>query len=428
MTKLHKNACDEYNCLSRRTFVSMSAAAVAATTAPAWLPRVAMAKDFDSSRDVLVSIYLRGGIDGLNAVVPFGDPGYYNLRPVIGVPPPDSQQQQRAIDLDGFFGVPPAMQPLMEAYQAGHLLPIHACGVMGGWSRSHFDAQRWMEVASPGNSSLGTGWLGRHLATVPPLDPDAPLRGVSMTYGMVRTMNGGPHSLAVPDPDNYTLAKGYTNEAELRDWMFDAYAREDDPLKAAAQNTQATLDLLDSIDFENYVPAGGAVYPTSSFGRALKSAAALIRANVGVEAIHIDKDGWDTHAQQGTIGGDMGNLLDDFATALAAFHKDLFTANRSDFSLVALSEFGRTARENESQGTDHGTATSVFVMGGAVAGNRVLSQWPGLAPGQLYDGVDLAPTIDYRDVLGEMLMERGGATSLTGIFPGYTPTFRGVFA
>ena len=420
--------CSEYNHLTRRSFLRSSALmGGAAITAPAWLPKVALASSYGSNRDTLVSIYLRGGIDGMTMCCPFADDRYYELRPQTGVPRPDSSLPRKAIDLDGFFGFAPGMSGLLEAYTSGNLAVVHACGV-NGWTRSHFDAQRYMEIASPFDSSLVTGWLGRHLAQTPSADPNSIIRGMSLTYGMVRTMSGAPLSLAVPYPENYGLGGDWPNEAELRQWLDVAYDRQDDPMKSAAENTQQTIDLLEQINFEQYVPAGGAVYPETEFGRALKSTAALIKSDIGVEAIHIDKDGWDTHANQGSVGGQMDELMTDLADALGAFHKDMFSSNRSDFSLVALSEFGRTAQQNNSQGTDHGTATAVLVMGGSVIGNRVIRNWPGLAPEQLYEGVDLAPTIDFRDVVGEILAKRCGNTNLSGIFPGYTPQFRGIFA
>jgi uncharacterized protein (DUF1501 family) len=420
-------SCSEYQSLSRRGFLRSSAAATSALAiAPAWLPRIALAQDHDGSRDVLVSIYLRGGIDGMNMCVPYADDNYYLLRPTVNVPPPSSPLPRKAIDLDGFFGFAPAMAPLMEAYQSQKLAIVHACGV-DGWTRSHFDAQRFMENGVPFDPYTNTGWLGRHIATTPPRTPGSTLRGVAMTYGMVQTMNGAPNSVAVPDPNYYGLAGDWPFEAEMRASMATMYVSEQDPVRRAAIDTQATIDLLATIDFPNYVPSGGAVYPDSNFGRALKSAAALIKANVGVEAVHLDKDGWDTHSDQGTLAGEMNALMDDLALGLAAFHKDMFAGGRSDFTLIALSEFGRTAAENNSSGTDHGTATAVIVMGGAVIGGRVVRQWPGLAPGQLYEGVDLAPTIDYRNVVAEALAKRAQNTTLGQVFPGHTPQFLGLF-
>lgn len=425
--KNYEHACSEYRQLSRRRFLGASAAVSGAIFAsPAWLPKVAFAKDYAGNRDILVSVYLRGGIDGLNMCVPYADPNYYQLRPTVNVPPPNSPAPRKAIDLDGFFGFAPAMQPLIEAYQNDNLAIVHACGV-NGWTRSHFDAQRWMENGAPLDPYTNTGWLGRHIATTPSRTPGSALRGVSMTYGMVQTMNGAPLSVAVPDPNYYGLTGDWTNETELRSSVSTMYSFEQDPVRQSAIDTQATIDLLQMIDFVNYVPAGGAVYPDTDFGRAFKSAAALIRAEIGVEAIHIDKDGWDTHSDQGTLDGDMNELMTDLAGALAAFHKDLFTAGRSDFTLVALSEFGRTAAENNSSGTDHGTATAMMVMGGAVIGGRVIRQWPGLAAGQLYEGVDLAPTIDYRNVVSEVLAKRAQNTTLGQVFPGHTPQFIGLF-
>lgn len=421
-----KNACHEYQTLSRRSFLGASTAAGIAVTVPAWLPRVALASSYGSGRDVLISIYLRGGVDGLTMCVPHGDNDYYNLRPTINVPRPDSSAPRKAIDLDGFFGFAPAMQPLLDAYQDQKLAIVHACGV-NGWSRSHFDAQRWMETGAHFSSASSSGWLARHIAATPPLSPSAVIRALSMTYGMSATLNGAPASVAVPDPRYYDLQGDWSNLSELKTKLDEMYAAESDPLRQSAIDTQATISLLDTIDFENYIPAGGAVYPDTDFGRAMKSAAALIKADVGVEAVHIDKDNWDTHANQGSVDGDMDQLMVDLAATMNAFYVDMFASNRQDWTMMALSEFGRTAQENNSAGTDHGTATAVMVMGGAVQGGRVIRNWPGLAAGQLYDGVDLAPTTDYRNVVCEVLSKRGGNTNLQAVYPGFTPTFPGIF-
>lgn len=422
--------CEEYNGLSRRKFLSGSAKAGAAMALmPAWLPRVALAQEpTSSSRDIIVSVFLRGGMDGMSVCVPYGDPYYYKIRPTIAIPAPTSKSQNKAIDLNGFFGVNAGFAPLIDAYKAGHLLFVHATGgVPNDWSRSHFDAQRWMELGKPADASVFTGWLGRHLATSTPLSAKAPLRAIALTDGLPVTLAGGPESLPIPDPSNFGYEGQWTNIKELALHIQAAYAQTLNPVATAAATTQQTLSLLNSINFNGYVPAGKAVYPNSDFGNALQATAALIRANIGVEAIHIDVGGWDTHSAEGPINGYMAGLVADVGSSLAAFHQDLEAANHLNFTLVAMSEFGRTAAENASQGTDHGTANAMFLMGGKVAGNRVLAKWPGLAPTEQYQGQDLQITIDYRDILAEIIAVRLlNQANLSTIFPGYTPTFHGV--
>jgi uncharacterized protein (DUF1501 family) len=413
-------ACDEYRQLSRREFVSRSTATAIALSVPAWLPRVTYAQSA-SDRDVLVSIFLRGGADGLSLVAPFGEPSYYALRPTLAIP------ANTALALDGFFGFPPAMAALLPAYQAGRLLIVHATGSTDP-SRSHFDAQFFMEIGKPGDLNVVTGWLGRHLASRPPMRVDAALRGLGFAFGLPQTLVGGPDTLPIPDPANFGLSGNSSTRTQRLTWLGTSYQTERDPLRTAALNTQRTITTLSTLNIGGYVPAGGAVYPGGNFGAALRSTAALIRADMGVEAVQIDLGGWDTHTFQGPVNGGMAATMTQFAQALGAFHADMDGAARiNNVTVVVCSEFGRVAYENASQGTDHGHGNVMFVMGGAVRGGRVLTAWPGLAPGQLYQNQDLQVTIDYRDILAEAVLRRLGNTNLDLVFPGYTPTMRGVF-
>jgi uncharacterized protein (DUF1501 family) len=416
-------ACDEFNRLSRREFLARSTAAAAVLTSPAWLPRVTYAQS-DSSRDTIVCVFLRGGMDGLSVVVPYGEASYYTMRPTINVPRPDSSSATRAIDLNGFFGFAPGMGALLPAYQAGHLLAIHATGSIDP-TRSHFDAQHFMEIGAPGSTSLDTGWLGRHLASRPPAKLDATLRALSMTFGMSETLAGGPKTLPIPDPANFGLSGTSSTRTSRLNWLTSAYATETDPLKAAAQSTQQTISTLSALNINAYVPAGGAVYPNNSFARAMRSSAALIRGDIGVEAIQIDLSGWDTHSAQGPTTGGMNTTMRTLADALAAFHNDLEAAGRLNrVTVVVMSEFGRKAAENGSQGTDHGHGNCMFVMGGGVNGNQVMTAWPGMGAGQLYQNQDLHVTIDHRDILAEIVARRLGNTDLAYVFPNFTPTVR----
>jgi uncharacterized protein (DUF1501 family) len=331
------------------------------------------------------------------------------------------------VPLDGFFGFPPAMAALWPAYQARNLLIVHATGSTDP-SRSHFDAQFFMEVGKPGDLNIVTGWLGRHLASRPPAKPDAALRGIGFNFGLPQTLVGGPDTLPIPDPANFGLSGTSSTRTSRLNWLGNAYQAERDPLRAAALNTQRTITTLSTLNINGYTPAGGAVYPGGSFAAALRSTAALIRADMGVEAVQIDIGGWDTHSAQGPINGGMAANMTQFAQALAAFHLDMSGANRiQNITLIVQSEFGRNARENSSQGTDHGHGNVMFVMGGAVNGGRVMTLWPGLGAGQLYQGQDLNVTIDYRDILAEAVLRRLGNTNLDLVFPGYAPSLRGVF-
>lgn len=425
MDAQHDCGCQEYNELSRRQFLAGTGAAAAALSVPAWLPKVTFAQDFSSTRDVMISIFLRGASDGLTMCVPHGEQAYYDARPNLSVPPPDSQDPNRAIDLDGFFGFPQPMGVLMDAYQNGDLLIVHASGSEDP-SRSHFDAQRFMEVGKPRDEQLGTGWLGRHLASIPPKDPEAIMRGIGIGFGLQKTMQGGPLTLPVPDMANYGLRGNPNSEEERREWVSLAYENAEQVLKESAQNALATIDLLNSVDFANYQPSGGAVYPQQGLGYSMRATAALLKADVGIEAIHLDIGGWDTHNNQGVFGGQIFNLMTQLAGSMAAFHTDMFADDRTDFVLAALSEFGRVVAENASAGTDHGHGNALLLLGGSIAGGRVLADWPGLEPEERYQGRDLQVTIDYRDILAEIIERRLENPNLDFVFPDYTPTFRGV--
>ncbi|MCE7974434.1 MAG: DUF1501 domain-containing protein [Leptolyngbya sp. PLA1] len=421
--------CTEYAELSRRGFLAASGLAAAAVAAPAWLPRIAFAKDYRSSmRDVIISIYLRGASDGLTMCVPYGDNAYYSLRPTLAIARPDSSATDKATDLDGFFGLPPAMLPLLPAYQAQRLAIVHACGSTDA-SRSHFDAQRFMEVGKADDPTLLTGWLGRHIANIPPLNPSAVLRGVGLSTGLARTLVGAPDTLPIANLSGFNLAGAQTSRTARRMVIDNMYNGTLDPLKAAGLTTLQTIDTLANISFSTYQPSGGANYGTSAFGSSMKSVAALLKAQVGVEAVAIDVNGWDTHTNQGNISGTMAALMASIAQVLAAFDTDLTSGpTQPSYIAVVMSEFGRRAAENGSAGTDHGHGNCMLVLGSAVQGGRVVSQWPGLAPGQLYEGLDLDVTIDYRDVLAEICAQRLGAPDLSVIFPDYAPTFRNIVA
>lgn len=419
--------CNEYQNLSRRTVLKRGAVAGAGiATMPAWLPQLAFAQG-SSDRDVLIIVQLGGGMDGLSMCVPFGDPNYYVHRQSEAVPRPDDVGQFKAINLNGFFGMHPAMQPLLDVYQDQKLLFAHATGSSKGqFSRSHFDATRWLELGKPDDLSISTGWMGRHLASMPAMITNSPIRGISMTYGLMDTLRGGPSTLPIPYPDSYGFEGWYPDKTEMVNWINSTYATAVDPLKSAAQNTVATVALLDAIDFEGYSPSGGAQYvPDSNLGYSLKSSAAIMKANLGVETIMVEYGNWDTHTYQGTRDGFWAEHARELALNLKAFYTDLVSAGFTKFTLVVLSEFGRTVKQNES-GTDHGYGNAMLFMGGKVLGGRVIADWPGLAESQLQDNQDLKVTIDYRDFLGEIMRKRLKNNNLGVVFPNYTVTERNI--
>jgi uncharacterized protein (DUF1501 family) len=425
--------CQEYNELSRRQFLATTAGVSAAAFFPAWLPKIVMSKNYSSTRDIIVSVFQRGGADGLSMCVPFADPNYYTSRSTIAIPRPDSTSANKGINLDGFFMFPQAMAGgaagtggLIPAFQANDLLIVHATGQLNV-SRSHFDAQRYMEVGKPVDPSLVTGWLGRHLASIPPLKPDAPLRGIGVASGLQKTLVGAPRTLPIADPTNYSIGGSTTTQPQRISFLQGDYAAADEPLHSAALDATNTVGLLKSVNFAGYVPASGAVYPANSaFARALKSVAVLIKSDVGIEAAQVDIGGWDTHSSQDPLAGSMFRTMQDFSNSLAAFYADVIATGYS-VTVVSVSEFGRNVRENGSQGTDHGRGTVMFAMGKGIVGGRVLTKnWPGLAREVLADGQDLQVTVDYKDILAEIVQRRLGNPNLDIVFPTWTPTTLGV--
>jgi len=424
--------CQEYNELSRRQFITTSAVGASAAFFPAWLPRVVMSKAFASDRDIIVSVFMRGGADGLSLVAPFADANYYTSRSTIAIPRPDSTAATKGIALDNFFMFPQAMTGgaagtggLMPAFQLQDLLVVHATGQLNN-SRSHFDAQRYMEVGKPVDPTLVTGWLGRHLASIPPLKPDAPLRALGVSNGLQKTLVGAPKTLPIADPTNYSVGGAAATQPQRLAFMQSDYAASEEPLHSAALDATNTVTLLKTVNFAGYKTANNAVYPNSSFGRALRSVAVLIKSDVGIEAAQVDIGGWDTHSGQDPLAGSMFRTMQDFSNSLGAFYADVI-AMGYNVTVVAVSEFGRNVRENGSAGTDHGRGTVMFAMGKGINGGRVIMKsWPGLAREQLESGQDLKVTIDYRDILAEIVQRRLANPNLGFVFPSWTPTTFGV--
>lgn len=419
--------CNEFAELSRRGFLAATGlAALSTMTKP--LARVALARDFRSSqRDVLLTVFLRGGADGLSMCVPHADPWYYQLRPTIAVPRPSSSGSDRAIDLDGFFGLAPALQPLHNSYLDDQLLLVQSCGSPNS-NRSHFAGQYNVETGVPSIGTTSTGWVGRHVASMPPLVQNSRIRAAGISYGgLQQSLAGAPSTLALPPDLSYFGLYGmFRDQANIYS-LRSMYEVADEPLRGSGLDALDAVGQVTNINFTGYTPRPGVTYPSTTFGTTLKHIAALIKAQIGVEAIALDSSGgWDTHALQGPTTGEMAQLMSGLSSALAAFHADTRDLASPGVTTVVLTEFGRSVYENSSQGTDHGRAGTMMVLGRNVAGGRVLADWPGLAPEFLEDGRDLRVTIDYRDILAEVVSSRLGNSNLSEVFPGYTPMFRGV--
>ena len=377
-----------------------------------WLPRLSFAPVNTTPRgDTLVVVFLRGAADVLNMVMPHGEDAYYQLRPSLGIARPDdssAKKEDRAVDLDGFFGFHPTMQPLLEAWQSEHLAIIHACGAPDE-SRSHFKAMELMERGVDDERGPASGWIGRHLATLN-TGNSSPLRAVGMGTRPQRSLSGSVPASALRSIADFHLGGDPRALQQMRAALSTVY--QDDVL---GQDTLSIMDTLQKLDPTNYQSPN---YPDTEFGMALKQTAMLIKADVGLEVSAVDLGGWDTHFAQGAASGLMPNLMKDLAEGLAAFHADM-ADNMNQLTTVTMSEFGRRASENGSLGTDHGHGSMMMVMGGNVNGGKVHGQWPGLAEGQLVGPGDLAVTTDYRDVLSEILTKRLKNPATNEIFPDY---------
>jgi uncharacterized protein (DUF1501 family) len=408
---------------TRRFFLRNSALAMAGFgAAPLWLQRALCASNSPSAqKKILVAIFQRGAADGLNIVVPHGEKAYYDLRPTIAVPRPAADRQNSAIDLDGFFGLHPSLVSLKPLFDQQHLAIVDAAGSPDP-TRSHFDAQDYMESGTPGRKATDSGWMNRALPAAH--GKVSPVRAVSLGPVLPRTMRGQQPAIAMQ-----SIGAFQVRDAAAARQYEEVYAMSRDPgLQAAGRETFEAVSMLQSIQKQPYAPAAGAEYPASPFGSSLKQIAQLIKSDVGMEMAFADIGGWDHHVNevgQQAPDGQLANLLRQYGQALHAFWIDMGD-RMQDVALVTMSEFGRTAHENGNRGTDHGHANCMFVMGGAVKGGKVYGQWPGLGKEQLYEGRDLALTTDFRDVLGELVSRHMGNPALEGVFPGYKPSFLGL--
>jgi uncharacterized protein (DUF1501 family) len=391
-------------------------------TLPTWMPRLSFAPVNTAPRgDTLVVVFLRGAADVLNMVVPHGEDAYYQLRPSLGIAHPDdtsAKQTERAVDLDGFFGLHPNMRSLLDAWQSEQLTIIHACGAPDE-SRSHFKAMELMERGVDDERGPASGWIGRHLATLN-TGNSSPLRAVGMGTRPQRSLSGMVPVSALRSIADFHLNGDPRALQQMRTALNTVYEND-----VMGQDTLSIMDTLETLDPLTYTASRNAKYPDSEFGLALKQTAMLIKAEVGLEVSAIDVGGWDTHFAQGSATGQMPNLMKDLAEGLSAFHADMLD-HMNQLTTVTMSEFGRRASENGSLGTDHGHGSMMMVLGGNVHGGKVHGEWPGLGEGQLVGPGDLAVTTDYRDVLSEILVKRLNNPATNEIFPNYQPVMPNV--
>jgi uncharacterized protein (DUF1501 family) len=381
----------------------MTMGAVAGQSAvPTWFVRAAAQEN--RRHKILIAVFQRGAADGLNMVVPFFESRYYEVRPSIAVPPPG--RPNGAIDLDGRFGLHPALQPLKTFWDSGQLAIVQAAGSHDP-TRSHFDAQEFMESGTPGVKDTEDGWLNRSMA---PLGPNSsPVRAISVGSQLPHTLRGSRGGVAVNNLQQFQV--GNSDTAGILESMYATTA--DARLNVTGRRTFEAVRMIDGINRRPYTPTNGAQY-VGQFGRGLQQVARLIKSDAGVEVAFADIGGWDHHSNE---NGQLNNVLREFGTSLAAFVRDMGD-RMQDIVLVTMSEFGRTVRENGNTGTDHGHGNVMFVIGGPIRGRTIYGRWPGLQPEQLFEQRDLAVTTDFRDVLGELVRDHLGG-NVDQVFPGY---------
>ncbi len=416
--------------MNRRLFLKNGGIAVASlgavSTAPAFLLRAAAQTPGKGRRKIFVAIFQRGAMDSLNAVVPYGEADYYSLRPNIAVPRP-GVGQLAALDLNGQFGLNPALASFKPLWDSKQLAIVHAVGSHDN-TRSHFDAQDYMEIGTPGVKSTQDGWLNRYLQGK--AEPQAtPFRAVAMTNNLPRTMQGKSPTLAISNLNDFGI-RGAGGQTQAVQGGFESmYAQAaNDALRGTGRDAFDAVKLLKQANPSKYATAAGVVYPRTQYGDRLKQLAQLIKSDVGIEVAFTDIGGWDTHINEGAGQGQLAGRLTELSQGIAAFYADLKDF-ADDLVVLTMTEFGRTVKENGNRGTDHGHGSAMFVLGGAVKGGEVYGKWPGLKTAQLHEGRDLAVTTDFREVFAEIAQGHLRTANLTSLFPGYqaNPTnFKGL--
>src|SRR5277367_1043607 len=408
--------------VTRRAFMKNGAMAIVGTSIiPAFLTRAVFAQETNAAtggRKRLVVLFQRGAADGLNIVVPHGESAYYQMRPTINIPRPGGANT--VIDLDGMFGLHPAMVAFKPLWDSKQLAIIHAAGSPDN-TRSHFDAQDYMESGTPGVKSTDDGWLNRALQKDNMQDKVSPFKAIALGTALPRTLAGPEPAVAISNIADFGVGgrNGGAAAVSLGNTFESMYSQSvDSVLHGTGSETFDAVKMLKAADPAKYQPAAGIQYPRGKFADSLKQVAQLLKADLGVEVAFCDIGGWDHHVNEGNVNGQLANLVREFSQAIFAFWNDIGELG-NETVLVTMSEFGRTARENGTRGTDHGHANVMFVLGGPVKGGKVYGRWPGLDDRHLYEGRDLDVTTDFRTVLSEGLGSHLGIKNLKTVFPGF---------
>ena len=402
--------------ISRRVFMKNGGLAlVSLGFAPAFLARTVQAAGTAARKKVLVTIFQRGAVDGLNMVVPFGEPDYYGARPSIAVPKPNVADG--AVDLDGFFGLHPRLSALKPLWDSRQLAIVHACGSPDG-TRSHFDAQDYMESGTPGVKSTEDGWLNRCLHAREHASA-TPFRAVALAPQLPRSLQGSEPALAIGQIGQFGIQAGQATNAMQTSFESEYAAAADAMLDRTGSEAFDAVKMMKAADPAKYQPENGADYPKSAFGDALRQIAQLIKADLGLEVAFAELGGWDTHVNQGASAGQLAGRFDDLSRSIAALSRDLGD-RMDDVVILTMSEFGRAVAENGNRGTDHGHGNVMMIVGGQnIRGGKVYGRWPGLAREQRYEQRDLAVTTDFRSVFAEVVSAHLGVADTRPIFPGF---------
>jgi uncharacterized protein (DUF1501 family) len=373
-----------------------------------------------SGRDLLVYVFLNGGMDGLNMVPPRSGSDYTEystvLRPNLHIPNTESL----ALNGQNAFGMHPSATGLANLFNSNKMAIVHATGLVEA-NRSHFEATRFLELGAQGVTTLGSGWLTRYFNSSIYTQDDAVMPSIVPSYNNTDAVLGDPTALVMANPQEFSLSDGHWAWTdEMQDILGEIYANPNTLEQLVGHQTLNASSIIQAIDWDNYVPGNGAVYPDGFFGNQLRTVAQLYKNDVDLEVAYVPTGGWDTHTGQGTgTTGQFADLTSELSAGLYAFYQDLTATHNGRFTIIVQSEFGRRAYENSDQSTDHGYGNPMFIIGDEVNGG-FFGQFPGLAPNQLFEGDDVEATVDYRDVVSEVLMKRQRNPFLGYIFPGYT--------
>ncbi|MDX1670762.1 MAG: DUF1501 domain-containing protein [Balneolaceae bacterium] len=405
--------------ISRKAFLKSAAVSVFSIGMggiPAFLNRSALAAgtaDAASRRKILVAIFQRGAMDGLMAVPPIDDRHLAQLRPQLYMRP---GRNSSLIDLDNGFALHPAFRPFEPYFRDGSLAIVHGIG-SPNTTRSHFDAQDYMESGTPFDKGTSSGWLNRAVG-LSGHDP-TPFQALSMTKTMPKSFYGPHPALAIEKLEDFQIGNA-TGGAGVASDGFEAIYMEtaDRLLNDTGKESFEAVRMLKSLDIDRYRPSNNARYPNTPLGQSLRQIALLIKNDVGLEVAFAESGGWDTHVRQGTEQGSFANRAADLSNSIDAFWKDL-ESWRDRVVVMTMTEFGRTVKENGSGGTDHGRASCMFVLGEKARGGRVHGSIPTLAPEQLEDARDLPVTTDFRSLFAGVAGSHLDIPDGTQLFPGW---------